>query len=333
MTDDTYVDLFSNSSLDLYPENIVSKFKVKLPQPLSLEGEYECSMAQMICPATTSLKIGGEIILSTFPEGYNQKAGGQLKEQTIPFNDPASSIFRARPATTSTTTTGAYRPKQGFHANKFYSYVYKIPEDKSFKDGKELVDFINDLFTKPSESRPQNEAFSDVIQSRTIPLLPEEGKSFPAEFAVISNYGLNIKIRDPDFSITISGPLARVLGFDVADNQWVVLEERGEYTFRGQKADLNASRPGLLAIYSNIILPHRVGDTSAPLLRVCTVPKSNFNATVGEFINFEPVTPHYLPVALKYIQEIQVEIRGNDGTLIPFQAGVCFLRLHFKSRH
>ena len=77
-------------------------------------------------------------------------------------------------------------------------------------------------------------------------------------------------------------------------------------------------------------MPHRVGDTSAPLIRACTVPQHQ--ETSSSFLNYEFDTLHYLPIALKYIQEIQVEVRGNDGKLIPFEAGILYLRLHFRAR-
>jgi hypothetical protein len=323
MTDNIYVDLFSNSSLNLYPNNRVSSFTVKLNQPLSFDGEYECALAQMICPATTSLKIGGQIVMSTFPEGILQKTEGQRKENTPPYNDISRSFLD--PRYNKDVIHAAYRPgREGFSALQYYSFVYDIPKDKAFVNGAEVVTFINELFSS-SVSATQNKGFADVIKTRTL----RTGEKFPAKFEIDKD-GLHVTIRDPDFSIAITGPIGRVLGFDVADNQWVVLNERGVYDFPRQKADLDASKPSLLAVYTNIILPHHVGDTAAPLIRACTMPKTT--GVVGELLNFQFDTLHYLPIAVKYIQEIVVEVRGNDGSLIPFQAGMLYIRLHFKSR-
>ena len=146
----------------------------------------------------------------------------------------------------------------------------------------------------------------------------------------MSQKGLNVTLRDPDFSIAISGKLARMLGFNTADNQWVLLEAQGQYIFPRQKADLNASRPSLMSVYTDVILPHHVGNTSAPLIRACAMPKKD--VPVGECYNFEFETLHYLPVSQKFIQEIQVEVRGSDGSLIPFAVGILYVRLHFKLR-
>jgi hypothetical protein len=305
MTDNIYVDLFSNSSLDIYPNNRVSSFKVKLHQPIDLkeQGEYECALAQMICPATTSVKTEGQIILSTFPEGMIQRIGGSRQEMTFPFNTSLNSLYRAKPQ--SIHQTNSYKPETRFSSTQPYSYIYDIPKEKTFEDGKAIVNFLNSLFST-NLSSDVNSAFADIIQSRTLP----HGEQFPATF-LINSQGLHVNIRDPGFSIAISGALARILGFDLADNQWLILETVGQYRFPGQKADLDASRPSLLTVYTNIILPHRVGDTSAPLIRACTVPKNK--GSVGEFMNFEFDSLHYLPVAVKYIQEIEVEVRGNDG--------------------
>jgi len=52
MTHQFFVTLPSDSSMKCYPENTVAKFTTKLPQSLTLEGEYEVGLAELIYPQT-----------------------------------------------------------------------------------------------------------------------------------------------------------------------------------------------------------------------------------------------------------------------------------------
>ena len=52
MSHQFYIALPSDSSMKCYPENTVAKFTTKLPQPISLEGEYEVGLAEIIYPQT-----------------------------------------------------------------------------------------------------------------------------------------------------------------------------------------------------------------------------------------------------------------------------------------
>ncbi|PIK55219.1 hypothetical protein BSL78_07949 [Apostichopus japonicus] len=45
-----YVTLPSNSSPTVYPNNTLTNYRVKLPQPISLEGQWEVGLAEMIYP-------------------------------------------------------------------------------------------------------------------------------------------------------------------------------------------------------------------------------------------------------------------------------------------
>lgn len=331
---DLYVDLFSNSSLALYPKNRVSSFTVNLDHPIQLSGEYECALAQLICPSTTSssLSVEGQIVISTFPETTLQRTG-RTQKQTSPFNDVNvdRSSYRPKP-TTQLTSVSTYSPKAAFVAKLMYSFVYNITgEEENFANGEQLVNFINRLLTT-NRAKKENPAFAAVISQRkyTQEQVAMEINQYPATFLMMDHV-LQVHIRDVDFSVAISGGLARSLGFGVSDDQWVIFDQVGTYQFNNQKLDLNAGKPTILSIYTNIILPHRVADTSASLIRVCTLPTKSTDGTSG-FITFDFDTLHYLPVVMKHIQEIQVEVRGNAGELIPFEAGILYVRLHFRPR-
>ncbi|KAJ8048960.1 hypothetical protein HOLleu_01484 [Holothuria leucospilota] len=45
-----YVTLPSNSSPDVYPQNTLTNYRVKLAQPITLEGDWEVGLAEFIYP-------------------------------------------------------------------------------------------------------------------------------------------------------------------------------------------------------------------------------------------------------------------------------------------
>ena len=62
-----------------------------------------------------------------------------------------------------------------------------------------------------------------------------------------------------------------------------------------------------LYVYTDIVDEQRVGDVTAPLLRIVSVPQRR----TGEFVTFTYGTPHYVPVKSKYVDTIQVDIQGG----------------------
>lgn len=60
---DFHVFCFSNSSMDIYPENSASKFTVKLPKELDLrEGEWQCGIVDLSVPRIEYFKYGVKAI-------------------------------------------------------------------------------------------------------------------------------------------------------------------------------------------------------------------------------------------------------------------------------
>ena len=330
-----YVDLFSNSSMELYPDNAVSHFKVKLSRPLELEGEYECALAHLICPAVVKSDVGGDlagdIIITAFPENVEQKTYALPRIKTFPFNTPnviqSSYIVRAvEPVQQSIT----YTPKKGNTSNKLYAFKHTIPKGKTFSEGQDIVEYLNSLFQQ-DVSATEKDVFNQVIQQRVMKEANQVESKYPVIFfADPYKNQLEVIIRDADFSLALSGSIARILGFTVADDQYVLFPAAGKYTCPQHLVNLNAANPSIMSIYSDVILPHRVADTSAPLIRVCIVPTIKEGEIGSGFLSFEFTALHYFPVALKFIQEIHIEVRGSKGDLFPFQTGILYLRLHFR---
>ena len=122
----------------------------------------------------------------------------------------------------------------------------------------------------------------------------------------------------PETKINLSEGLAQLLGF----SQKTLIDDT-EASFL---PDING---GLFAlyVYTDIIENQRVGDVSAPLLRIVpTNPKK-----AGLVITHSYQLPHYLPVKTNYIDTVQVDIRSDFGEKIPFESGKVVVKLHFRS--
>jgi hypothetical protein len=342
-SEDLYIDLFSNASLNIYPSNVVSSFTVKLDQPVELEGPYECALAQLTTPAVTTRKIGGGTLVYRFNvEDRVLRQQGLDSLQVAPFDHQTDPWKQYLPTPTE-SLPDVYIPLKDANIFNDRCYTYTLPSDTALEDQTKLLAHLESLFkgeaVNPTEfhKNKNNSLFTQAVKNRISPesrRKPSSGTPqqpfvrYPFSFEQDQNGVVSIRLRDDMSSLAISSELARALGFPVADHQWLILSTRGLYRAH-RNVDLDASRTSLLCIYSSVVLPHHVGDTSAPLLRTCTLPhKMGTHA----LLNYEFINLHYLPVAQKWIQEIQVDVRSTDGSLIAFEAGVLHLRLHFRSR-
>jgi hypothetical protein len=332
-SEDLYVDLFSNASINIYPSNVVSSFTVKLDQPIELEGPYECALAQLTTPAVTTRKIGGGTLVYRFNvEDPLLRKKGLDSLKVAPFDHHSDPWNQYLPTPTE-ALPDAYIPTRDENILHDRCYTYTLPSDTSLDDKTKLMDHLESVFKGSAD----NSDFTQAIKLRTYREPTKKPSSstpqhrfvrYPFSFDLDQNGMVSIRLRDEMSTLAISSELARALGFPVADHHWLILSNRGLYR-APRKVDLDASRTSLLCIYSSVVLPHHVGDTSAPLLRTCTLPHKMGDHTL---LNYEFINLHYLPVAQKLIQEIQVDVRSTDGTLIAFEAGVLHLRLHFQSR-
>ena len=353
MSDSLYVDLFSNASLDLYPNNKVSQFTIKLNQPIQLDGSFEVGLAQLICPPTASAKSDETepviIYLSCKPETADDWFHGYVTSNTFPFGNEYQDIYRKAiiREPTETLPKNEFTPASGsFNSEdpRTYQYVIRLSD---FDSPEDLVGYLRNIFKGESlselkeaglnmDQRARNAAVRDLLKRRVYaedhPSVAQEGRTqYAFGLYMDDKQRLTFKIRDSDTRIAIPSSLARLFGISAADGQFVIYETPGVYRLSSSSnIDFNAARPSVMAVYSNLVLSHRVGDTSAPLLRVMTLPQSD--ETPGEFLHFEFQDVHYLPVALKFIQEVHMELRGNAGALIPFKNGITFARLHFRKR-
>lgn len=84
----------------------------------------------------------------------------------------------------------------------------------------------------------------------------------------------------------------------------------------------------LLYLYCDIASFTAVGHAKAPLLRVC-----NSTGKYGDVIRTIFTHPHYVPVARREVESIQININTELGKPTPFTFGKSVVTLHFRRRH
>lgn len=131
-------------------------------------------------------------------------------------------------------------------------------------------------------------------------------------------------VADDEFTLKLTRTLAMQLGFPNST-------EFTSNEFRApSKPDFNVGIPSHALIYCDIVKPQIVGNTMKQLLRSITINTRKYMHGGHTHITFSH--PLYLPVNIKEIDQISVDIKDSDGKSLPFISGTSTVLLHFR-RH
>lgn len=123
-------------------------------------------------------------------------------------------------------------------------------------------------------------------------------------------------------SVQFSQNILNVLGFK---------RKVGEYFTTGTyKAEMSVDIMegfSALYLYTNIVATTLVGDSEVPLLRVVPLKQSKANHS-HIFQSFQHI--QYQPVITSQTDVIEINIRRDNGVLVPFSNGKVIITLHFK---
>lgn len=117
-------------------------------------------------------------------------------------------------------------------------------------------------------------------------------------------------------SVTLSKAIADILGFT---------ETHITLSFTGSKEPEFKGGVDCMYIYANILQPQIVGDIFAPLLRIVNVEGSYPNI-IDKTFDF----PHYVPILVKNISEIEINIKDDQNNFVNFITGKVIIKLHFR---
>ena len=93
-------------------------------------------------------------------------------------------------------------------------------------------------------------------------------------------------------------------------------------------ANLFKGLPNMLMIYTDIIEPIFTGNVHARLLRSLSINNENHTYGCTYISRFSPAM--YMPLLFNSFQTIEIDIRDQHGSPLPFDDGTLTVILHFK---
>jgi hypothetical protein len=221
-----------------------------------------------------------------------------------------------------------YNVRQGeniirIHFNNNEDKSGKLFVDVTFPAGRystleELVENVN-LFI--------NNLNHPIINSDTLHF-EKDSSSGNIKILLTKNVDL---IQNIGFSVT----MAKIFGFEINESGWIenkqnnVVRKSGSITLFSSPryAALDNASNETLYVYSNIVKNQHVGHLMAPLLRIVDAHGAGIHTVKTVFDR-----PHYVPLLVKDIQHIEVNIKSEQNQIVSFAEGTCVITLHFKHR-
>lgn len=141
----------------------------------------------------------------------------------------------------------------------------------------------------------------------------------PRDRAFLVLTSANVKVR-------MSENLAAVLGYKA--DIWYEPRQAGQVTYHESvmRPNLNQGFTSLM-VYCNLAANRLVGHDLVPLLRVVPV-RHNSGRTVYEEVR----NPHYVSVTNSDTDVVEINIRRDDGSPIPFRGGKTIVTVHVRRR-
>ena len=159
---------------------------------------------------------------------------------------------------------------------------------------------------------------------RLLPALNRDSKKYGYKFTFDGNHKRFRLSTGDKYALQLTQSLASILGFEVSTTD-IIYKPRSVVT-APEFPVLNRAITALY-VYSNIIESVYIGNVQAPLLLTCpfTNKDSKDNVHQLEFLN-----PCYIPLNRTTIDQIDIAIYDDAGSLIPFLHGKTKLSLDFR---
>ena len=305
------VHLLSNVSPDLFPNNSPSKFSTYLANEINLpEGEWEVGVRQIMYPthvATTSMD--DKIDVYQYVKSYRKQLPDPSPEKIDLRTFDANMSMNEKeplPATSeldSVTDFVIQQVKSSVQTQDMARRFEKTPIASFSIDTKKQLRKPTDLIAKLNEKSKtyQYKFHFDKIQQRFTLTLGSE-------------YGLHL-----------NKSLASILGFEFDPN--LIYDPNTKVT----APEFPVLNRGITAlyVYTNIIQSVYIGDVQAPLLLTCPFKNKDSKDDVHqlEFLN-----PYYVPLNRSVVNQIDIAIYDDSGSLIPFLYGKTKLSLDFRRK-
>ena len=336
-----YVVASSNSSMEVYPDNTLANFKVKLGRPIELSGPYEVGLVEIIYPNKSlnvqekeaTINISSEktetIIIPPWPLN---KVGPKPKMKKSRLETNLTKEVKLEDEAKARQELQKWKEDKAAHERKIRGHkklLKKIVGEEKAKNFSKLkkLPASYSRITKTIRSLELTPGLYLNI-SRLVEVLrqgSEESELTEISISLDEVTGMfSVKFLGDTKSVQLSPRMAELLGFPTT--------ESGVTLWGTSKAPMLPQLEGSahsLYVYSSVVENQLVGHTVAPLLRVVCPTKSQ----MGDKVSEKYIRPYYMPVNTNYIDTIDIQIRTTSGHLFPFLSGdPVILNLHFQPR-
>jgi len=122
--------------------------------------------------------------------------------------------------------------------------------------------------------------------------------------------------------VKFSYRLAALMGFDSEQTYG------GTDTHRSRKKHDLVAGLSVVYVYCDLLEPILIGDTKAPLLRICSRPIQKTNKYRESYRAFNPI--QYVPLQKKCFDTVTLQVMTDDGLVVPFLDGKTVIVLEFR---
>lgn len=296
---DFYVDLFSNASTDVYQDNTLSHFRNKLYNALDLEDHMEVSLCEL-----------------SFVDSVNN----------IPHTDSATfKIFDF-----------LYEIKNDDNSpTQYYGKMYEFTLEPGFYDSpQKLVDYINQSVWEKVTRLKNIPIFKyNQVTGHILFYYPDENFfTFFLLKEMLVLMGVFHHSKGVPQKQVIMGSTKPALEYRYHDELRKFADKRQYISMvpRSDSFQYPCSLDYLDSIYCYTDIIHEVitGDKKTSLLRIASIKRDPNNRITICYEN-----PHYIPLRVRHITDIRIELRDSKGSFILFTSGrYTRVKLHFKKR-
>ena len=328
-----YIILPSNTGD--FSTNSISSFRVRLPNSLSFNGDWEVAITEIQYPVSwRTIK--------------NQEGKIQLTYTHNNLDIPVT--IQIQPGYYNTITELLHAVDHAIQTtgDKLPDILYRA----------DLATFrlaMLNFYHKPEFMQWENEnhyTFAEIYENPDlVPILP----SPPATKALQRRFGDNVDTSDllrknPQAENMLSDAVkltyvhstqrihlewhsktVKALSFDQSLQFILGFAKETKFkhgiTTADYNVDISGSETSFFA-YCNIVQPQIVGNSRKQLLR--TIPITA--GTLGTTVHKEFISPHYVGVLTNVFDTIEIEIRNDYGRLIDFQFGKIIIKLHLRRK-
>lgn len=311
--DNFYIDLSSNVKSTIHGTNTIANFITQLNKRYSLIGKWEVALVE----------------IAYHKSWYNVKENARIELFDLD-NNVVSSLkdirLKKRNSGTEEDLQELQKLKDKFRDGVLKAGYYESASTLIREINKQLEAFPNSNKTHPklhynsinqkvtiSPGEPLSNDMPDKVEAKTF-YYPDLGNELEQMLGLVDENNKCLRHH-----------VHKSKKMGVYNSE--VIKTMKKQKYKGSRAiDLSGGIHSLY-VYCDLVYPQLVADTRVQLLQCVEIPN---NTNFGDQVVIKYPSPHYLPVMSNEFHCIQIDIKDDTNTRIPFQIGRTRLKLHFR---